>query len=214
MITPFFKKGICVSLSAHAAVFLILGFSFGQKMPYMDYADVSFWGGVLKSYDLSPVNNFVRTGAKKTALPVPSETFNALRAEQQGFGVSPGAPKPAVSLAFSREKAAFPERFSEPQLPRKREKSVVMFYPALPYNFSLYFRDRQVAHVELEYNIISSGRDNSITIRRKTSSGNLEADLLCMRYINHYLSVQQSRLAADNWKTVKIDLQAQRDGKY
>ena len=40
-------------------------------------------------------------------------------------------------------------------------------------------------------------------------SGNLEADLLSMRYINHYLSVQQQMFPVNKWQVVKIELSAQ-----
>jgi len=43
-------------------------------------------------------------------------------------------------------------------------------------------------------------------IKRKISSGNLEVDLLTMRYIGHYLFIQQKRFTPNNWQTVKIDL--------
>jgi len=44
-----------------------------------------------------------------------------------------------------------------------------------------------------------------ISLRRKISSGNLEADLLSMRYIGHYLFIQQEGFASNVWQTVKIE---------
>ena len=86
-----------------------------------------------------------------------------------------------------------------------------MFYPRLPPYFSLYFKDRQVAHMELMFKITSSLKNSSISIKRKISSGNLEADLLCMRYINHYLFVQQGIFTSGDWQAVKIELSAKND---
>lgn len=94
----------------------------------------------------------------------------------------------------------------------KKDRPVVMLYPRLPYQFNLYFKDRQVAHVELMYNITKQNSHNSIVIIRKVSSGNLDADLICLRYINNYLSAQQERVCVtDGWKTVKIELSAKND---
>ena len=38
--------------------------------------------------------------------------------------------------------------------------------------------------------------------------GNLEADLVCMRYVSHYLFMQQEKITPGIWHTVKIDLSA------
>jgi hypothetical protein len=93
-----------------------------------------------------------------------------------------------------------------PSLPIRKKEAVIMFYPQLPYNFLIYFQDRQLVHIELMYNIISRDSANSIIIKRKISSGNLEVDLLSMRYIGHYLFIQQDAFAPNIWQTVKIDL--------
>ncbi len=89
----------------------------------------------------------------------------------------------------------------------------MMLYPRLPYDFSLYFRDRQAAHIELAFNIKTAGNREEVAIKRKISSGNLEADLLSMRYISHYLFIQKTRFAPGVWQSVKIDLAA-RDDNY
>jgi len=91
-------------------------------------------------------------------------------------------------------------------IPPKRKDSVIIFHPQLPYDFLLYFKDRQEVHIELLFKISRDLEDRSIVIKRKISSGNLEADLLAMRYIDHYLFLQQARLPLDSWRAVKIDL--------
>ena len=70
----------------------------------------------------------------------------------------------------------------------------------------LYFKDRQLAHIELAFNIISGQKINPVVVKRKISSGNLEADLLSMRYISHYLYIQQAAFPSDVWQEVKIEL--------
>jgi hypothetical protein len=91
-------------------------------------------------------------------------------------------------------------------LPRRARPAAIVFHPVLPYSFSLYFKDRQVAHVELIYRLQPEGGQGSIAVKRKISSGNLEVDLLSMRYIRRYLFIQQA--AKNDWQTVKIDLSA------
>jgi hypothetical protein len=81
-----------------------------------------------------------------------------------------------------------------------------MFYPHLPYNFLLYFADRQAVHIELMYNISPGAHSPVLSLKRKISSGNLEADLLAMRYLSHYLSIQQENFPQNTWQAVKIDL--------
>jgi hypothetical protein len=60
------------------------------------------------------------------------------------------------------------------------------------------------------FKVDSSGGRNSLEIKRKISSGNLEVDLLSMRYLSPYLFIQQNRFTPNNWQTVKIDLSPQR----
>jgi hypothetical protein len=93
----------------------------------------------------------------------------------------------------------------------KREP-VVLLHPVLPYNVALYFRDRENAHVELLFNINSRGQRNPvILLKRKISSGNLEVDLLTMRYISHYLSIRESDFTPDKWRSIKIELSTKND---
>jgi hypothetical protein len=95
-----------------------------------------------------------------------------------------------------------PPLFVKPQ----QKESVLVFHPLLPYQLQLYFKDRQTVHIELMFNIISGRENKAIVVKRKISSGNLEADLLSLRYISHYLFIQRARFQPNNWQTVKIDL--------
>jgi len=138
--------------------------------------------------------------------------------------------KPPVSLTFNQEKIAFTpletigrqekdnvsltgftRELTPISLMSGRKESAIMFYPRLPYHFALYFKDRQTVHIELAFAVISGDKRNSILVKRRISSGNLEADLLSMRYISRYLFMQQRGFVPNKWQTVKIDLSTAND---
>ena len=119
--------------------------------------------------------------------------------------------KPGVELPFNIEKSSFIPADIIPEVFLPKKDSPIMFHPLLPYQLQLYFKDRQAVHIELMFNIVSLSGKNSILIKRKISSGNLEADLLSSRHINHYLFIQQARFPRDSWQTVKIDLSPKND---
>jgi len=197
---PLFKKSLLFSLLGHFTVFSIFGLSFGAKMPDADYAAVSFWGDILLRGDLTP-----RAKVKSTRLYRPQALPLPLQKEDDG--VSSGIYfKPQAQPLLAQEKSTYAVKpvLKPPAILNK--KQVVMLYPQLPAHFLLYFQDRQTVHIELEFNIASGKRSGVITVNRKISSGNLEADLLAARYINHYLFIQQSGFPSDSWQTVKIDL--------
>ena len=87
-----------------------------------------------------------------------------------------------------------------------RRTQEILFHPLLPYSFPLYFKDRQVAHVELLFKILQDKLRSYILVKRKISSGNLEVDLLSVRYISHYLFLRQAAFAPGAWQVVKVDL--------
>jgi hypothetical protein len=116
--------------------------------------------------------------------------------------------KSLLPLILDENKIAGPRKADfQTYLPLKKE-SVLMFYPSLPMQFVLYFNDRQTVHLELLFNISTSGKANPILIKRKISSGNLDVDLLAMRYIGRYLFIQQNKFPKDTWQSIKIDLSA------
>ena len=209
MRSSFFKKSIFLSLLGHLTVFGLFSFSFGSKLPAANYANISFWGGILNSYDLSLASNKIaaRQSVLDAFMKVPRITSaaSAEKKENSDQLLSIAYLKPYAFLALNNEKQIFSHDLSVGSIPKKRKESVVTFYPELPYYFGLYFKDMQVAHIELEYNV-SSGNKKNITLRRKISSGNLEADLLSMRYIGHYLSIQRERFVPNKWRAVKIEL--------
>jgi hypothetical protein len=206
MTSPYLRKAVCVSLLGHLALFSIFNLTFGRKMPSADYASVFFWGQVFLPSQLHKQrqNVSLSPGQRK-------DIISALPDAMGFLDPSVNYIKPQLSSALSFEKEIFIDRKNPDYfIPGKREQAIV-FHPLLPHNFNLYFRDRQVAHVELAFNIISSGGRNSIVVKRKVSSGNLEVDLLTMRYIGYYLFIQQSRFPLNKWQTARIDLSARND---
>ena len=78
--------------------------------------------------------------------------------------------KPQLTAALYNEKPAFMENIPNALFPAGRKDPTLIFHPLLPYSFLLYFKDRQVAHVELMFNIVSDGGRHSTVIKRKISS--------------------------------------------
>ena len=203
-------KTILISLLGHITVFSIFSFSFGNRIPSINQARISFFGQILRNADLNNrpfTQNLylgIKFGKKPDTLPLDKEA-------KEYTLFLPAYFKPQVTQAFSQDKIVFTPKATPPSFMQKKKEPVLMFHPSLPEHFLLYFKDRQTVHIELMFNIISTGKTNSIAIKRKISSGNLEADLLSMRYISHYLFIQQARFIPDNWQTVKIDLSTKND---
>lgn len=216
----YFVNIIFISLMGHITVFSIFSFSFGDRIPKTDYANISFLGQILRSSDLSRtfkvrdlnnqyfsplLYNRIKGLNKKIDMP----TFN--RAVKGYTIVSEKHFKPSVTLASGEEKIIFMPEAKPISFVGERREPIIMFYPHLPQHFLLYFKDRQAVHIELMFNIISDNRMNYVAIKRKVSSGNLEVDLLSMRYISHYLYIRQAGFSNNDWQTVKIDLSANND---
>ncbi|OGX14906.1 MAG: hypothetical protein A2166_03415 [Omnitrophica WOR_2 bacterium RBG_13_41_10] len=207
----FFRNSLFISLASHITVFSIFSLSFGNRIFKADYTSVAFFGSILGKQDLNlkpyATPNILRSTLNK-------EIFAALfiKEKKESVILAPQYVKPFVTLPFNKEKLVFapahdPIKF---QLPLRKEPTVI-FHPYLPYDFLFYFKDRQKVHIELMFNIVPRGKMNTVLVKRKISSGNLEADLLSIRYISHYLFIQQTKLISDNWQVVKIDLSAQND---
>lgn len=187
-------------------MFGFFSFSFGVRGPALNYGGISFWGNILERYDFvekgpsgnSRFNKIFSFGS------VPKLKGQDLGNERIDFSVS-GYIKPQVILDEKKEKIAYTLKPEVKPVVSGNRGSVITFHPALPYYFNLYFKDRQTVHIELMFNITPAGKANSIVVKRKIASGNLEVDLLTMRYISHYLFIQQARLAPNTWQTVKID---------
>lgn len=87
---------------------------------------------------------------------------------------------------------------------RRGYQKALFFHPRIPYHFLLYFKDRASVHIELEYFLSAKG--DALEVRRRVSSGNLDADLLVWRHINHWLFLRREQLPRNLWQAVKIDL--------
>ncbi|MFA5144973.1 MAG: hypothetical protein WC723_03090 [Candidatus Omnitrophota bacterium] len=209
MINRLLKKTIFISLLGHITVFSVFGLSFGNRMPQANYAQVYFWGQFLRSAQIDPpvVSDLSRIKKILIRKPVTPELDNISRTGSSRV-LNNWGEKPPFPLVFNSQKEPFIKETGARFLPQRRPEPTIIFHPLLPYWFALYFKDRQVAHVELVFKTISGGKGNSILVKRKISSGNLEVDLLSLRYIGHYLSIKQANSAFDSWQTVKIDLSA------
>lgn len=205
-----FKKTIFLSLLGHITIFSIFSLSFGNKIPKANHAQVAFWGAILRSSDLTPgflqAEHHVKLHLTPPLLMQIKDSGQETTALTSNYYL-----KPAITLEFNKDKLIFIQEQAVIPIVQARKRPQIMFYPHLPRHFLLYFKDRESVHIELIFNIISSGRTNSIAIKRKISSGNLDADLLVMRYISHYLFIQQGVFTTDKWQTVKIDLSTKND---
>jgi len=218
MTNPVLRRTLFVSLLGHITIFSLFSFSFGNIIPKADYSRVSFWGqifrideplltraGLINDPDQNKIKPIKAFFLSKSVIPVLDKATRASSFLSEYYL------KPPLDLAFNTEKQPLFYKLNPILLSSRKREPVIIFHPLLPYGFTLYFNDRQVAHVELMFNIVSMGKRNSIVMKRKISSGNLEVDLLSMRYIGRYLFIQQARFTPNNWQTVKIDLSAKND---
>jgi hypothetical protein len=209
------KKNLLISLACHAALFVFFGLSFGRPLVLLNHTSVAFWGQVLEPYDFTrssaPLTGLMETQAVffRNIGSLFSGTFVARLAPgsdtESTFVAGVPAVKPAL-VSLRPAKQDLTPSIALPSLPKRKEPPLT-FHPLLPEHFPLYFKDRQTAHIEIMFNIASTqGEEHTVVLQRKISSGNLEADLLSMRYIGHYLFIQEKRFVPDKWQTVKIDL--------
>jgi hypothetical protein len=198
--TIFFRNTLAISLAGHLAFLSMFSLSFGRKVPAADYTGVAFWGAVLARPELATMKPRAESGLLRPQTQLYSAPAAITVAVPDVYC------KPPVSLGAASVKEIYAPAPEPMAVPPRRKEAVVMFYPHLPYNFLLYFADRQAVHIELMYSI-SPGADSPVlSLKRKISSGNLEADLLAMRYLSHYLSIQQENFPKNTWQAVKIDL--------
>ncbi|MCU0665746.1 MAG: hypothetical protein MUF05_01445 [Candidatus Omnitrophica bacterium] len=204
------RKSFIFSLAGHIFVFAAFSFSFGRIPVDLRGFNVSSFGGILNRYDLAAEVKRPYLDVKKAFLK--SHYFvPAPRMENAENFLNNYHLKPAVKqgLIFSSNKS-FAGLSGSASCPYKRkiQTSTVILYPQLPHYFGIYFRNQQKAHIELEYMVTPRQMAGFITVRRKISSGDLEMDLLCARYISQYLSTQQDKISSGVWHKVKIELGA------
>jgi len=205
------KNSLAISLLGHLVVFSIFSFSFGRVIPKQDFAPVTFWGQCLRASQVTAPSEIAHKFSAPWALIRQHQALQLTKPSEDFSLPERYFVKPPLAFSMSQEKAEFRQEPSQFLFAPFRKEPAIMFHPLLPNSFPLYFRDRQIAHVELMYNIVSSGQRSSVYVKRKISSGNLEVDLLTSRYIERYLFIQQARFIPNNWQTVKIDLSAKND---
>ncbi len=205
------SKTIFISLLGHLTLFSIFNLSFSNIILKYDYTSVSFWGQFLYNSQVRPPLPSQDSSYIRDLFIRKPDTSALDKVTQEAASLTRYYLKPPVSLLFNTKKGTFIKKYPPISLPARRREPAIIFHPLLPYDFTLYFKDRQVAHVELMFNIASGPAGNSIFIKRKISSGNLEVDLLVSRYISRYLFIQQANFTANNWQAVKIDLSAKND---
>lgn len=202
------SKYLGISLLGHGVLFFIFSVSFGSNPSLIKYPVVNFRGSVLTNLDLkyfSRGNTFTPSSSAKINVASRKPGVAAVVKIRQPRAFFTGdSLKPALPAGVNNDKLVFFDKAVFPQ--SAKIKPVIMFYPRLPPYFNIYFQDRQVVHIELLFNISSGRPATSIAIKRKISSGNLEADLLSIRYISQYLFIQRLRFRPDSWQSVKIDL--------
>jgi hypothetical protein len=204
------RKTVFISIIGHMALFSAFSLSFGTRVPNPNYSAISFWGQLLSSSQVTrPILEHKGLYIRDFLTRKP-ETFSLSKISKDSSAPS-GYLKPPVNLAFNTGKETFFYKSNAALHPLQSNAPAIIFHPLLPYSFTLYFNDRQIAHVELMFKVAKSTSSNSALIKRKISSGNLEADLLIMRYIGRYIFIQQARFSEDDWHTVKIDLSAKND---
>jgi len=204
MTGPLLRQSLAISAAGHIALFSFFSLSFGRRIPQAGFSQVSFWGAILQGRD--PVSGPKPGNARETSAFVPKAEISTLdKNKETGLFALSGYQKPPVRSLLEGEKPVLPQ--GPTPLPaglRSREPAII-FYPRLPYHFALYFKGRQTAHIELAFRSLSADKRTPLLVKRKISSGNLEADLLSMRYINRYLLAQR-QFPSEKWQTVKIDL--------
>ncbi len=206
---PPFKNAVFISMLGHLTALGMFSFSFGYKPPQAEFATASFWGVVLARSQIVPVRfDMPRSNITKNIFHKP---LPKLVEKKNKEGLVIGYLKPQVNLAETDTRQIPFAKLNPPLALSRLGHPGIVFHPNMPYNFLLFFNDRQTAHIELMFKLTTNASTNSIIVKRKISSGNLEVDLLSMRYINHYLYIEQSHLVPGTWQTIKIDLSAKND---
>ena len=207
--SPIFRKSFVFSVLGHLSLLALVSLSFGRSLPSAaSYAHVFFWGDYLRNYQVARPTVSTSYNLTKNFLKFKPQENLASKPEKQSFAAPKGYIKPHLTPEFGIEKSVFVKKAAPERFVRTNVETSMVFHPVLPYAFTLYFKDREVAHVELMFDIVYSQGRRSIDIKRKITSGNPEVDLLTMRNISHFISMQQSRFSPNNWQTVKIDLSA------
>ncbi|MEW6075231.1 MAG: hypothetical protein AB1530_02885 [Candidatus Omnitrophota bacterium] len=199
------RSSLFISLIGHLAVWGIFSFSFGGPFQKPTQTPVYFWGQLLQGRDM-------QSDFSAAALPAiqikKQEGARLLFNKPSAVSTAPQAYylKPSSGIIAPSGKVDFTPKAAVGPYPYGKQDAMIMLHPILPEYFMLMFQDRQVVNIGLEFKIITSKKRNYTILKRKISSGNLQADLLTMRYISHYLFIQGERFPQDSWQTISIEL--------
>jgi len=210
MTGTFFRKILGLTLFCHLAVFSLFSLSLNSKIKNINYTSFFFLGKLFNGAQLMGFPNSKLENAKRIFFSdhdLPRISNIERRPDIALYSFY----RPILTSGFVTEKEGLSNKFGLTFITPKRKEPEIIFYPVLPYGFSLYFNDRQVAHVELMFKVDTTDKPNYVKIKRKVSSGNLEVDLLTMRYIERYLLSRQVRFEPLNWQTVRINLSGKND---
>ncbi|MFA5275671.1 MAG: hypothetical protein WC417_02120 [Candidatus Omnitrophota bacterium] len=197
-----FRKILGLSLLSHFTVFSLFSFSLKGRITDFDQTSFYFFGRLFSATPLIIQSNFK---------PVKPKSLLFRTTSSEPLLPPPPYYRPVLATGFLAEKEGLPDSFNLAPVMPKMKAPEIIFHPLLPYGFALYFNDRQVAHVELKFNVDDRDNPNYIKIKRSVSSGNLEVDLLTMRYIQRHLFIERLKLKPSSWQTVKIDLSQSND---
>ncbi|MGD9015039.1 MAG: hypothetical protein PVI33_03340 [Candidatus Omnitrophota bacterium] len=193
---------IFISLICHIFCFNNLELTFGNHPAErgIEFSKVSFLGAIFEEED------YYAQSALKADYPIDilsvrffNDMLNTESLPRHQIRVDS---KDRYPVNLINKKTAYFEEVPAPSV--NRQPSGIMFYPKIPYHFLIYFKDRQIAHMEVAFYISPKGK--ILSLHRKISSGNPEVDLLIMRNLTHFLNLVKSNFALDSWQTVKIDL--------
>jgi len=207
------SRSFLVCFFGHLVILAIFSFSWDKPCSFLGYGQVYFLGnffhpsGVVSERGFFQYPSLLREPARASSflarrslpLPLKPEFFSPVIYN-----------KPILPSTFAGEKMSPEVHPLQLALPQSKPSSII-FYPQLPQQLLLFFKDRNQVHIELAFKILPQNKPNIILVKRKISSGNLEADLLSMRYISRYLFIQRFRFPLDSWQLVKIDLSPKSD---
>jgi hypothetical protein len=201
-----FKAAIFISLIWHVVCFSSVELTFGKKVAESNFelTKIFFLGPILQKADYYPQS----TQQTKTSAADRLKARNLVNMLKPGSSEARGLIsenillKKPPTLTLAESKVTYFK--STPSVKVKKADSSIMFYPPMPYHFLLYFKDRQVAHMEVAFYISPDGKIAGL--KRKISTGNPEVDLLIMRNLSHFLNLCKSNFSLSSWQTVKIDL--------
>lgn len=198
------KTTLFISLFWHALCFIVFEPTFGNSLNKFCFTEISFLGYILNSNDF-----IIDREGKNVFKPQDNlkHRFNQVNfkphyPDDERFLFLIRGDRPLLDTG--REKIILMSKPNSDILQRYKRESTFLFKPRLPYSFLIYFRDRQKAHIEFMFYI--PGKGKAAVVKRKISSGNLEADLLAGRYIARHLYLVEDQFPTNSWQSVKIDI--------